>query len=358
MTVGSVCVSFYDSAGERIYCVAPRDGAPIGNIFWVHGLTDHAARQFESALALAEQGYRIILFDLQGHGGREMELSQTWWVKQAYLEGRGEPSMVSHRLRQEERGGSRPSPNLGKLQYDTLRRTTFDDHLRQFDRILTLLLESWWGGLPLFLFGHSMGGLICVEGLRRFGLSNRANLGGLILMAPAFQPIGRPNRRAENALLDKFWEISNRPAPFSFVRPLAKQVLDLNFPIDVSWGSRFVSDELEENQLVDNDPLCHRTVPSAYLSSIETQQVQTHRGALDHLPNTIVLLPQDDAIVKTSGTLSFAERARQAIGPSNVSLVRFPYLRAHHLLRSSVRMAAESVMADWLQKRSAIVGGN
>ena len=48
------------------------------SLFGVHGLTDHAARQFHTALWLAELGYRTILFDLLGHGGHEAAIGDTW----------------------------------------------------------------------------------------------------------------------------------------------------------------------------------------------------------------------------------------------------------------------------------------
>lgn len=352
VNAGPIRVSLYDSAPERMYVVEPRDGIPIGNVFWVHGLTDHPARQFDGAAGLAKLGYRTILFDLQGHGGREMRIEQSWWIKLAYLDGRDNPAAVRELLRRKESEEERLLSDIRKAQYETLRRTSIDDHLRQFNRVLTLLLDSDWGALPLYLFGHSMGGLICVEGIRRFELRARAHLRGLMLMAPAFQPIGRPDSRTENALIEGFWRLSNRPSPLSLIRPAAKQLLSLNFSIDVSWGAQYVSDEIEENRLVDQDPLCHRSLPSGYVSSIESQLVRTNQAKLGYLPNTMILLPQDDAIVNTAGSLSFAQRARAAIGRSKFSLVQFPYLRAHHLLRSSVRAATQSAMADWLEGRA------
>ena len=355
LTLGEAQLSFYEAGSERITLVTPRFKNPVGTVLLIHGLTDHSARQLDDAIWLARMGYRTVLFDLQGHGGRELRVDKSWWLKQAYVECRDQPDAVAERIRQRELEQPAFRAEVGRAQLNTLSRTSIDDHLAQLDRVLTQVLSSSWGELPLYLFGHSMGGLLCVEGIRRFGkrISRRAHLGAVVLMAPAFQPIGRPNRRTENALIDGFWKLSNRPSPstspLSAIRPAAKRILGFNFPLDVSWGTKYVSDEVEENRLIEADPFCHQTLPSAYISSIESQLVRSNQASLDCLPPTLLLLPQDDAIVNTKGSLVFAERARRAIGRSNVAIARFPYLKAHNLLRSSVRSGTRSVIADWLQ---------
>ncbi len=353
VAVGSVRVSLYEYASERIFVVEPDDGAARANIFWVHGLTDHAARQFDSAVWLANLGYRTILFDLQGHGGRDIGIEESWWLKEAYLKAPDQSEVITDLIRRRSREGSLTETQIREAQYRVLARTTISDHFSQFDRVLTQLLESRWNDVPFYLFGHSMGGLICVEGIRRYQLRSRANFGGLILMAPGFKPVGRPGRRVENAVLEGFWRLSNRRSPLSVVRPLAKRVLDLNFPIDVTWGFSYVSDDSPENELIDKDPLTVRRLPSAYFSSIESQAVQTNQYDLGFLPDTLVLVPQEDAIVNTEASLLFAKRARQSMNRNAISVVRFPYLRAHNLLRASVRIQARNFISDWLDDRAA-----
>ena len=51
---------------------------------------------------MAELGFRVILFDLRGHGGRELSIDQSWWLKKAYLDGGGDAGAVSDCVLQQE----------------------------------------------------------------------------------------------------------------------------------------------------------------------------------------------------------------------------------------------------------------
>ncbi len=108
---------------------------PRAVIVIVHGYAEHSSRYAETALYLARQGYALQAFDLQGHGrspGRRCFIR------------------------------------------------AFDDCLEDLDLLLQRTAPRWTG-LPCFLLGHSLGGLIAVL----FAIEARADLSGLILSAPS-----------------------------------------------------------------------------------------------------------------------------------------------------------------------------
>ncbi|MFT7619930.1 MAG: alpha-beta hydrolase superfamily lysophospholipase [Planctomycetota bacterium] len=345
-----VSLSQFQLGPERVFSIEPRGGSARGIIFWVHGLTDHAARQFESATWLAKRRFRVILFELQGHGGREFGIEESWGQATSYFRLQGNTNAVAEEIRSRAsiRRGFRE--RVSEVQFTALKRTTFDDHLIQIERVLSRLVASGRSDLPFFFCGHSMGALLCLESIRQSRSSAQTNLGGLILMAPGFLPLARPGRPAEKALIKVFQSMSNG-SPLSLIGASARRVLNLDFPFDISWGVPFVSDQSAENKLVDLDPLNLRKLPSSYVSSVLSRVIEINRTIPDFLPNTLMLLPEKDSIVDIAGSEKFLEKARRAIGRSRISTARFPFLHAHNLLRSSARAQARSVILNWLEKR-------
>jgi acylglycerol lipase len=109
--------------------------APRGVVALVHGYAEHSSRYEPVAVHLAGSGYAAHTFDLRGHGRSE-----------------GKRCFVR----------------------------TFDEHLND----LSILLESArrrWPDAPVFLLGHSMGGLIAAL----FSLDRSSQLSGMILSAPS-----------------------------------------------------------------------------------------------------------------------------------------------------------------------------
>ncbi len=109
--------------------------APRGVVALVHGFIEHGGRYAPLAERLVERGYTVAAIDLRGHGRSQ-----------------GERAFV-HR---------------------------FDEYLGDVDRFLAAVYNDF-PALPLFLLGHSMGGLIAAECY----LTRRPPLRGLILSAPA-----------------------------------------------------------------------------------------------------------------------------------------------------------------------------
>ncbi len=356
LEAGDVDLAYYEVDDERVYVTAPRKGETAANIFFMHGLTDHAARQFHNAVWLAKEGYRTILFDLAGHGGREADLEETWWLKEAYLAANGNPGEVARAISRREADDPRLQLKVRSIEYNVLMTTRVLHHFAQADRVFDELLSSRWAAndKPLVLMGHSLGGLLSIDTVRRCRRRSIEALKGLILIAPAFKPNGRPGNPIEIAAIDAVWELRRLPfwafPPVTLLRPLAKSALELNFPLDTTWGVDYLSDQPDENRLVTVDPQSLRALPSTYISSIEGYMAECDLMEPSMLPDTILFLPEEDGIVTVGGGLRFARRAGSVLGQDRFTMVRYGGLRAHDLLRSSVRYEMRNRLRSWLRR--------
>ncbi|MFP4227298.1 MAG: lysophospholipase [Salinivenus sp.] len=113
------------------------DGSPLAHMVLVHGYADHSGRYDHVADTFAKVGLATYAFDLRGHGQSE--------GKRVYVD-------------------------------------RFDQYLDDLSRVLTWVREDA-PDRPLFLFGHSMGGLISLK----YVLDRSPTLQGLILSAPALE---------------------------------------------------------------------------------------------------------------------------------------------------------------------------
>jgi alpha-beta hydrolase superfamily lysophospholipase len=119
---------------ERRYIPA---GEPRGEVIIVHGFIEHGGRYQPTAEALAARGFAVSVTDLRGHGRSG---GARCWVR------------------------------------------SFDDYLDDLDRCMNRP-RNLAGDKPLFLFGHSLGGLIAVL----WCVERQPQLRGLILSGPALE---------------------------------------------------------------------------------------------------------------------------------------------------------------------------
>jgi acylglycerol lipase len=123
---------------------------PVARIALVHGLAEHAGRYDALALALNMAGIELIAVDLHGHGKSSGERV---WVR------------------------------------------VFADYLRDVDVLLEACAATPPADTPLFLMGHSMGGLIAT--LYAAERPEAKRLAGLILSSPSLRPgSGTPRWKA------------------------------------------------------------------------------------------------------------------------------------------------------------------
>jgi alpha-beta hydrolase superfamily lysophospholipase len=129
---------FFEGArGARLFEQYWRPENPAAVLVVVHGLKDHSSRYEAAALRLAEQGYAVYAFDLRGH---------------AHSDGM-------------------------RVYVDS-----FEDYVSDLD-IFMKRVEAREPHKPIFLFGHSMGGLIATL----YTEERQPNLAGLLLSGAALK---------------------------------------------------------------------------------------------------------------------------------------------------------------------------
>jgi len=111
------------------------DGDPKAIVFIAHGLAEHGGRYAHVGAALADRGYAVYAIDHRGHG---------------------------------KSGGQRS-------QIDSIDQVVADLHA------FTAVMRSDHPGVPVFLYGHSMGGAVAFA----YALRHQSDLAGLVLSAPA-----------------------------------------------------------------------------------------------------------------------------------------------------------------------------
>jgi len=122
------------------YQVWQPDGPARAAIVIVHGIGEHSGRYANVVDHLVPPGYAVWANDHRGHGRSA-----------------GHPVHVDR----------------------------WDEYIEDLRAFVSLVTREM-GGLPLFLYGHSMGGLIAVEYLER----HQEGLRGAILSTAAIQPVG------------------------------------------------------------------------------------------------------------------------------------------------------------------------
>jgi len=156
-TVGS----FRGATGTVLFeqCWRPRAGKPRAVLTVVHGIKDHSGRYNAMATHLVRAGIAVCGFDHRGHG---------------------------------RSAGPR-------FDIHSFANVTTDIH-----RYLVIVRKRF-PGLPVFLFGHSMGGVL----VPLYVLVHRPALAGVVLSAPAVRPVIHPYQIA--ALLAVARVLPNAP---------------------------------------------------------------------------------------------------------------------------------------------------
>ena len=296
-------LSLYRWGDERVYVVDPKMDAASANLLWIHGLSDHLGRQLETARHLAGAGVRTILFDLAGHGSRSLPEAQSWGRMVDFFAHPDEPEGMLRKIRAESEAIAWNRLTIAVNQRDELVETRFGDHLEQLNRILSGFFAKPWKSLPTFVFGHSFGGILALEMLRRQGPKTGVNWAGLVLMSPAFEPAGRRGQGLESALASGGWQFLQKGRASRLFRPVSRVLSAVDYDFDVTWGNQFVSDQPAENLLVDEDPLNRASFPTPYLGPIIEGVLETEQKDWSFLPDTLLLLPGRDGIVRTEASL-------------------------------------------------------
>jgi alpha-beta hydrolase superfamily lysophospholipase len=235
-------IADWDTGGSlRGFRCVPDD--PIAVVLVIHGFGEYALRHAKTMRRWAHERIATYAYDQRGHGHS-------------------------------------PGPRAIVTRLDDL----VDDTLAMRDRVATA-----HPGLPLFLFGASMGGLIATRSAQR----RPANLRGVVLLSPAFAA-------AENIppVLQRVLRTVRRFAPNLTLTPLTFSALSR----DPAVGEAYRIDPLTYHGGV---PLCSGT-------EIVTGGEAALADARAYTVPTLILQGDADKVVFPIGATRFANAAKNA----------------------------------------------
>ncbi|MBN2296663.1 MAG: lysophospholipase [Pirellulales bacterium] len=258
------------------------EGDPMALVVVIHGFTEHSGRYEQAAAELNQRGYAVAAMDLRGHGQSD-----------------GARTFIE----------------------------SFDEYVDDLDIHLARIRERW-PGLPLFLFGHSMGGTIAIrQAMKRPESIERFDIRGIILSAPALQ------------VADSL---------FPILRRLAK-LLSRLFPRMrvVRMGSTYISRDPEAVAAFRNDPLVfHDRFPVRTGAELLDAMDDILANAEDLRLPFFLLQGTDDRVVCPRSCRRLIARAKSP--DKELRLYEGFY---HSLLHEIDREAVLQDIIDWLDAR-------
>ncbi|MCR9243995.1 MAG: lysophospholipase [bacterium] len=206
----------------------------------VHGYAEHGGRYRHLSAALRPHGFGTLAGDLRGHG--------------------------------------RSPGRRGHVRH-------FTDYHTDVRTILSAARERA-AGAPVFLFGHSMGGLVVLDLL---ATGDTPRIDGLLLSSP-FLGVGRRVRgitRAFAKLLDVVWPTCPLPSGLD--------------------PAKVCRDE-ELQRLYGTDDLVFRTTTPRWFFASTRAIARVHAARLEHLPPMLLQFAGDDRVVDADRTREFIQR--------------------------------------------------
>ena len=278
-------------------------GTARGAIIIAHGMAEHAARYQRFAGELADRGYAVYAPDHRGHG---------------------RTAGAAH--------------NLGWAGDDGWNVTLRDLH-RLADRV-----RQEQAGIPLVMFGHSMGSVLA----QRFAQLHGDELAGLILSGTFGSA---PNIGAGIAAAQAVRLMRGDRAPSPLQRAM---FADFNKAFSSQPGFGWLSrDEAEVRKYVD-DPRCgftfsNRTMLEMLRGYVETWKPENERLIPTGLPVLLFSGALDPVGRNTQAVTELAERYR-ARGLTDVQVIFYPDGR-HEMLNETNRDEVVRDILGWLEAR-------
>jgi alpha-beta hydrolase superfamily lysophospholipase len=230
--------------GLSLFYQAWLPDAPVrASLIIVHGLSEHSSRYMNLVDALIPLGIAVYTFDHRGHG-------------------RSAKKRVAH----------------------------VDDwaEYRGDVRAFVELVSAEQAGRPLFIFGHSMGGLVTAD----YVLHYAQGISGVILSAPPLGDVGvSPLLRLLGRLVSTF-----RP------KTVFKSGLELS---GISRDPLVV-------EAYNNDPLIHGKITAQWSVAFFKAIEWTRDHAAEFEPPVLIIHGDADQLVPIAGSRAFFENIRQA----------------------------------------------
>ena len=262
------------------FSVLPRERT-VMRLAIIHGYGEHSARYTEFMRWMADRGVACHSFDFRGHG--------------------------------------RSSGRRGYVE----RWDEYVDDLRTFLVQPELAAND---GPPLFVLGHSHGGLAVIAAAIE-GMSELGRVAGVVLTNPYLR----------NAV------------PVPLYRRLIARTIDPFLPwarfssrVRVEW---LTSDARMQQETID-DPLCHRcATPRWFLMMQDAQRRALERAGSFRLP-MLMMIGSKDRVADPDACRHFFDRAAS----SDKSLMVYPDM-VHELLRETERERVYADVFRWMEQR-------
>lgn len=230
-------------SGKTAYYAFNAAGAPKALILLVHGLGEHIGRYESWAARFNERGVTLHGFDLPGHG---------------------------------HSGGKRGVITSPEKVYDTI-------------DIITRNLATEFPGVPLFLYGHSLGGGLVLNYIIR----RRPAVRGTIITSPWIILAVTPSR------------------PKALLASIGRKLMPgMTQPSGLM--SEYLSRDPEVVKAYNADPLVHTHISAGLYGWMTDAATETLRRAGEISMPILLAHGRDDQITSPSGSVQVAEAAPQA----------------------------------------------
>ena len=267
---------FIGTDGFELFCQSwSPDKVPKAAIAIVHGVGEHSDRYTNVIPPLVERGYALASYDQRGHG--------------------------------------RSPGKLGHIEgwYD----------YREDLHLFVQQTREQFRGVPFFLFGHSMGGLVAVD----YALHHQEELNGLIISSPALAINGE-------RLLTVVANSLNRVVPSA----------SFNSMLNSAGISRIP----EVVKAYVDDPLTHSKVTPRWLSELLQTSKWAHGHASELTLPFLMTHGTADKIVPIDGTKRFFANASSA--DKELITYQDAYHEPHNDL---IHEEAVGNIGDWVEAR-------
>lgn len=200
----------------------------------------------------------------------------------------------------------------------------FDRFLEDLDRFRSMVHHQLEPGCPLFLVGHSMGGLITIRYLQEFD----PPLHGAIVTSP--------------------WLATAHPVPtwkLTLSRPLSRLLPWLPFRAGIEAND--LSHDPAMVGAYRDDPLVHDTItPRLFVEALDAMRLATERKDRVRVP-LLLLIAGEDRLVDSSVAHAFSQRLE---GDIEFALLDGQF---HDLLNEATRDEIWTRVAAWVEARLA-----